>query len=56
MARREIAPGIHHWTATHPAIGIAVSCYFVARARTLLDPLLVISNGRVALDRLTFAK
>ena len=24
--------------------------------RTLLDPLLVISNGRVALDRLTFAK
>jgi imidazolonepropionase-like amidohydrolase len=25
-------------------------------ARTLLDPLLVISNGRLALDRLTFAK
>ena len=24
--------------------------------RTLLDPLLVISNGRVGLDRLTFAK
>jgi imidazolonepropionase-like amidohydrolase len=24
--------------------------------RTLLDPLLVISNGRLALDRLTFAK
>jgi imidazolonepropionase-like amidohydrolase len=24
--------------------------------RTLLDPLLVISNGRLALDRLTFGK
>jgi imidazolonepropionase-like amidohydrolase len=24
--------------------------------RTLLDPLLVVSNGRLALDRLTFAK
>lgn len=39
MALAEIAPGIHHWTATHPAIGIPVSCYFVAQARTLLDPL-----------------
>ena len=24
--------------------------------RTLLDPLLVVSNGRVALDRMTFGK
>lgn len=28
----------------------------VERPRTLLDPLLVVSNGRVVLDRLTFAK
>jgi imidazolonepropionase-like amidohydrolase len=28
----------------------------IENARTLLDPLLVISNGRVALDRLTFGK
>ena len=28
----------------------------VDNIRTLLDPLLVISNGRVGLDRLTFAK
>ncbi len=28
----------------------------VENIRTLLDPLLVISNGRVGLDRLSFAK
>jgi hypothetical protein len=39
MPIREIAPGIHHWTAVHPAIHIHVSSYFVAPARTLLDPL-----------------
>jgi len=39
MAIREVAPGIHHWTAVHPGIGIEVSSYFVADARTLLDPL-----------------
>jgi hypothetical protein len=36
---REIAPGIHHWTAVHPAIRIEVSSYSIAAARTLLDPL-----------------
>jgi hypothetical protein len=36
----EIAPGIHHWTAKHPKIGIEVSSHYVEPARTLLDPLL----------------
>ncbi len=36
---RELAPGIHHWTATHPNLGIEVSSYYVADAATLVDPL-----------------
>jgi len=36
----EIGPGIHHWTAKHPKIGIEVSSYYVEPSRTLLDPLL----------------
>jgi glyoxylase-like metal-dependent hydrolase (beta-lactamase superfamily II) len=36
---REIAPGVYHWTATHPKIGIEVSSYFIADAATLLDPM-----------------
>jgi hypothetical protein len=39
MAIREILPGIYHWTAVHPAIGVEVSCHYVAAARMLLDPL-----------------
>jgi glyoxylase-like metal-dependent hydrolase (beta-lactamase superfamily II) len=35
---REIAPGLHHWTAKHPKIGIEVSSYFIADSATLLDP------------------
>jgi hypothetical protein len=40
MAPREILPGVFHWTATHPKIGIAVSSYLLADTRILLDPLL----------------
>ena len=35
----EIAPGIWHWTAKHPKIGIDVSSYFVVGPDVLLDPL-----------------
>jgi hypothetical protein len=37
----EIAPGIHHWTAPHPNLGIEVSSYWLPDLRVLLDPLAV---------------
>ena len=40
MDPRAIRPGLYHWTAVHPKIGIAVSSYWLADARVLLDPLL----------------
>jgi glyoxylase-like metal-dependent hydrolase (beta-lactamase superfamily II) len=36
---REIAPGLYHWTAKHPKIGIEVSSYFITDSATLLDPM-----------------
>ncbi|MEE2662891.1 MAG: hypothetical protein VX466_09330 [Myxococcota bacterium] len=36
---REIAPGIFHWSALHPIIRVRVSSYYLAEARTVLDPL-----------------
>jgi hypothetical protein len=35
----EVAPGIWHWTASHPRIGIDVSSYYLADSGVLLDPL-----------------
>jgi glyoxylase-like metal-dependent hydrolase (beta-lactamase superfamily II) len=35
----EVAPGIWHWTAPHPRIGIDVSSYFLVDSGVLLDPL-----------------
>jgi hypothetical protein len=35
----EIAPGIWHWTARHPHIGVDVSSYFLPEPGVLLDPL-----------------
>lgn len=35
----EIAPGIWHWTARHPKIGMDVSSYYLPEARVLIDPL-----------------
>lgn len=35
----ELAPGIFHWTAVHPKLGVEVSSHFVADAGTLIDPL-----------------
>jgi glyoxylase-like metal-dependent hydrolase (beta-lactamase superfamily II) len=37
----EIAPGILHWQAPHPNIGIDVSSYWLPQLRTLLDPIAV---------------
>ena len=36
---REVLDGIHHWTAVHPNLGMEVSSYYVAKARTLIDPM-----------------
>ena len=35
----ELAPGIFHWTAVHPRLGIEVSSHYVADSGTLIDPL-----------------
>lgn len=35
----EVLPGIHHWTARHPRIGIVVSSYWIDAAGVLVDPL-----------------
>lgn len=35
----EIAPGVFHWTAEHPRIQMAVSSYYLAEPRTVLDPM-----------------
>jgi glyoxylase-like metal-dependent hydrolase (beta-lactamase superfamily II) len=40
-AMEEIAPGIFHWQARHPKIGIDVSSYWLPDLRTLLDPVAV---------------
>lgn len=47
----EIASGLWHWTARHPKIGIAVSSYYLAEPRVLLDPLLP-PEGPERLDEL----
>jgi glyoxylase-like metal-dependent hydrolase (beta-lactamase superfamily II) len=36
---QEIAPGLWHWTARHPHIGVAVSSYYLAPERVLIDPM-----------------
>lgn len=36
---RELAPGIYHWTAVHPNLGVEVSSYYAADAGTLIDPM-----------------
>jgi glyoxylase-like metal-dependent hydrolase (beta-lactamase superfamily II) len=37
----ELAPGIFHWTAPHPNIGVEVSSYWIPALKLLLDPLAV---------------
>jgi glyoxylase-like metal-dependent hydrolase (beta-lactamase superfamily II) len=36
---KEIATGLHHWTAFHEAIKFDVSSYYVTDARALIDPM-----------------
>jgi hypothetical protein len=36
---REILPGVFHWTAVHPRIGIEVSSYYLAPEKVAIDPL-----------------
>lgn len=35
----EILPGVYHWTAVHPNIGIEVDSYWLSDAGVLIDPL-----------------
>jgi glyoxylase-like metal-dependent hydrolase (beta-lactamase superfamily II) len=37
----ELAPGIRHWTAPHPNIGVEVSSYWIPDLKLLLDPIAV---------------
>src|SRR5829696_8370245 len=41
----EIAPGIFHWKAKHPKIGIEVSSYYLADSGTVLDPMVPPDEG-----------
>jgi glyoxylase-like metal-dependent hydrolase (beta-lactamase superfamily II) len=40
-AMEEIAPGIRHWQAVHPNLGIDVSAYWLPELKLLLDPIAV---------------
>jgi len=40
-AMDEIAPGVLHWKAVHPNLGIEVSSYWFPELRLLLDPIAV---------------
>jgi hypothetical protein len=37
----EIAPGIRHWKAVHPNLGVEVSAYWLPDLKLLLDPIAV---------------
>jgi glyoxylase-like metal-dependent hydrolase (beta-lactamase superfamily II) len=41
----EILPGVFHWTARHPRIGIEVSSYYVADSGAVLDPTVPPESG-----------
>jgi hypothetical protein len=49
-APKEIAPGLFHWTAVHPEIGVRVHSYYLPRERVLLDPLLPGRGGAAWLE------
>jgi hypothetical protein len=36
----EVLPGVFHWRAKHPKIGVEVGCHFVAGSGTAIDPLI----------------
>jgi hypothetical protein len=37
----QIAPGVQHWQATHPNLGVDVSAYWLPDLKLLLDPIAV---------------
>lgn len=37
---QEVLPGLYHWTAVHPRIGVEVDSYWLDGAGVLIDPLL----------------
>jgi hypothetical protein len=44
-AVEEILPGVRHWTASHPKIGIEVHSHWVPERGALVDPLLPSGEG-----------
>ena len=42
---RELLPGLFHWTAKHPKIGIEVSSYWIDDGGVLIDPLVPVDVG-----------
>lgn len=42
---RELLPGLFHWTAIHPKIGIEVSSYWIEERGVLIDPLVPVDVG-----------
>src|SRR5581483_10344570 len=47
---QEIIPGILHWQAPHPGIGVDVSSYLLVDSGTLLDPMLPEGRGPEWID------
>jgi glyoxylase-like metal-dependent hydrolase (beta-lactamase superfamily II) len=42
---QEILPGVFHWTARHPRIGIEVSSYWLDQPGVVIDPLVPTQEG-----------
>jgi hypothetical protein len=42
---QEVLPGLYHWAAPHPKIGILVSSYWLDREGVLIDPLVPVEEG-----------
>ena len=45
MSVEEILPGVRHWTAVHPALGMEVSSYWLVPEGVVLDPMLPPQGG-----------
>jgi hypothetical protein len=42
---QEVLPGLFHWTAPHPRIGVPVSSYWLDGEGVLIDPLVPVEEG-----------
>lgn len=49
-ALTEVVPGILHWQARHPRIGVDVSSYLIVDGGTVLDPMLPRGEGPESLE------